>query len=120
MSDELPEVQPANVERHIFLCATPTKCKCMEDSSAGEEVWTYLKQRLAALGYADPRQGVHRSKADCLRVCERGPNAVVYPDGVFYHSLTVEKMERIITEHLIGGKVVEEYVNRAPFRRLDD
>lgn len=119
MSDELPEVQPAHIERHIFLCATPTKCKCMADPAAGEEVWTYLKQRLAALGYGDPRKGIHRSKADCLRVCERGPNAVVYPEGVFYHSLTVEKMERIITEHLVGGQVVEEYVNRAPFRRLE-
>ena len=85
----------------------------------GAEIWDYLKKRLRELGHADPLNGIHRTKADCLRVCERGPTALVYPEQTWYHELTVEKMERIITEHLVGGKVVEEYVNPRPFRKIE-
>ena len=112
--------QPYNpIERHIFICATPSKPKCHKDET-GAECWDYLKRRLRELGLGDPRKGgIHRTKADCLRVCEKGPTIVIYPEGTWYGAMTVEKLERIITEHLVGGKIVEAFVTKEPFRNLD-
>src|SRR5262245_16944597 len=97
------------IRRHIFLCADQTKPTCAPKEQ-GLASWDYLKKRVEELGLTKTDECVYRTKANCLRVCIQGPIAVVYPEGIWYHSVTPEVLERIIQEHLIEGQPVREFI----------
>ncbi len=87
--------------KHLFLCIGPDCCRAEE----GQELWEYAKRRTGELAVP-----VMRTKAGCFRICCEGPWLVVYPDGVWYSKVTPERLDRILREHVEGGKPVEEWV----------
>lgn len=92
------------LSRHLFLCIGPD---CV-DPAAGNESWEYLKKRMKQLNLAGAEGPCFRTKCGCLRICIDGPVGVVYPEGTWYRRLTPDNIERVLQEHIIGGRVVDD------------
>ena len=108
------------VSHHLLLCATPTKAACC-DPVLGAESWNCLKRVLKKLDLENsnrPQGVVLRSKVDCLRICNEGPILLIWPDGIWYGSVTPQRIEKIVLKHVIGGEPLAKWIiRRSPFKR---
>ncbi len=107
------------VARHMFLCIGPD---CISEKE-GERLWSHLKKRVSDVKETCPEGRIYRTKVGCLRICEQGATAVVYPEGTWYGGLGKDEIDRVVEEHLVGGRPVRELVigesNTPGARRAD-
>lgn len=96
--------------RHVLVCVGGF---CAPDQR-GRDLYQLLPKLLQREGLLWGPGRVKRGETPCLGVCTGGPIVVVYPDGVWYAGVTPKLLERIVVEHLVGGRIVEEAV----FHRL--
>jgi (2Fe-2S) ferredoxin len=92
--------------RHVFLCTGPTCCTEQKGIAAWEALKAEIKQRNLQVG----ANACYRTKVGCLRVCCSGPIVVVYPEGIWYHSMTAERIPRLVQEHLIEGRPIVDWI----------
>lgn len=86
-------------ESHVFLC-NGGGCK----KRGAKDVRQVLKGELRAEGM---NREVRIDAVDCLGLCKKGPNAVVYPSGTWYLGLTEHEVPEIVESHLKEGEPVE-------------
>jgi (2Fe-2S) ferredoxin len=114
---EAREREIGTFERHMFICIGPDCCSDKE----GQRAWDHLKAAAAKVNKSKGAPKLYRTKVGCLRICEAGPTGVVYPDGTWYGCLTPANLDRVVEQHLIGGKEVEDLViGRNPLPAKDD
>lgn len=89
-------------ERHVFVCTGP---RCAPETSP--QIYETLKAKLKELKV--DQKTVRRAQVNCFGICQGGPILVVYPEGVWYHGVTQEKLAKIIDRHLLGGKPILEW-----------
>ena len=103
-----PPVKPTigSYRRHLLLCTGP---RCAADGQA-QALFGSLGARFKAAGLDQGALRVKRSRAACFAACKGGPILCVQPDGTWYYGVTDAVMDRIISEHLVGGEPVREHV----------
>ena len=102
--------------RHVFICTGPDCCTPEEGTAA----WTRLKRAVGELNARGDEPPIYRTKVGCLRICESGPVAVVYPEGRWYAGLTPKALDRVIAEELGQGRPVPDHLIGENPLSLDD
>lgn len=86
---------------HVFVCTTVGRHHC--GGMGSERVLLRLRDELERRGLTH----VRTTRMGCNQQHHQGPILIVYPDGVWYGHLTVDDVDEIIDQHLVGGHAVE-------------
>ena len=90
---------------HVYVCEQRKPEGIPSCSANGSpHVIDALRRELREQGLAG---AVQVTPCGSFGLCQRGPNMVVYPDGVWYSGVRPADVPEIVREHFGGGRVVE-------------
>ena len=111
MTDRPDRPRMGEYKRHLLVCVGP---RCTEDGQA-QALFETLGERFKAAGIDKGPLRVKRTRTHCFATCRSGPIMCVQPDGIWYYNVDSDNLDRIIEEHLVGGRPVEELIyHRGP------
>ncbi len=111
ISAEIVKPKMQNYKRHLLVCVGP---RCTQDGES-QALFDSLGEKLKAAGIDQGEARVKRTRTHCFATCKSGPIVCVQPDGIWYYNVTAANLDRIIDEHLVGGKPVEDLIyHRGP------
>lgn len=90
-------------QQRVLVCQGPT---CNE--AGASVIWGHLRNEQKRLGLRTSGKGVMTCKATCLGPCSLAPVLQVFPEGTYYGGVDEAGIDRIITQHLIGGQIVSD------------
>lgn len=96
------------IEKQVFVCQGH---RCIDDGDGGERLYHRLRKKLAQRGLLHDGNlsgNVRVTRMLCTAGCGNGPMMIVYPEGVFYGHVSFRDLDRIIDDHLIGNRIVED------------
>jgi NADP-reducing hydrogenase subunit HndC len=96
----LSECEPRPTRREVLICAGGG---CV--SSRSLSVADALRQEISTAGLGERATVV---QVGCMGLCEAGPLVLVSPDGVFYRNVDEAGARRIVIEHLVSDRPVED------------
>ena len=94
-------------KKHIFVCTSSRpngQQKGFCHTKSGVDILSNFREEIEERGLGGE---VFISNTGCFGLCEQGPIVVVYPENVWYGSVTPEDVEEIMDEHIEGGNVVK-------------
>lgn len=106
MSHPVEKPKIGAYRRHLLLC---TGTRCTQDGAA-QALFDSLGEKFKAAGLDQGELRVKRSRVNCFAACKGGPVMCVQPDGTWYYNVTPANMDRIIEQHFVGGKPVQDLV----------
>ncbi|HEB94741.1 MAG TPA: (2Fe-2S) ferredoxin domain-containing protein [Gammaproteobacteria bacterium] len=92
--------------RHMLVCVGP---RCSEDGES-QALFDLLGDKFKAAGIDKGALRVKRTRSHCFATCKSGPVLCIQPDGIWYYNVTEANLDRIIDEHLVGGRPVEDLI----------
>jgi len=89
--------------RHIFICTSSRINGQQKGYCYSKDAIDLVMKFTEEVEERDLGGGVFVSNTGCFGICEKGPIVVVYPDNVWYGSVTADDVEVIMEEHIEGG-----------------